>query len=216
MEDLAPSATKSVVFIPLSPQSSRTLRRHRKTHEQDTAPGTGLSDQVVQAKRPNFSRRRSDSDPSADRPLVQRHRRRRDEPPRLNEDEVEVLPDRFDSAGRPIDAAGPRPVHIRRGDFEYRPRSRSGTHVQGAWGVQGTDPEMVNRMAESVGSLLQGRQGLLGILGNVLTNLPGSSGVVGDGGGGGARGAIGYDQSDEDDTRRKGRRPRRRRDEDYN
>lgn len=211
-EGLAPSATKSVAFIPLSPQSSRTLRKHHETHEQterNAAPDSELEDQAAGSRRPALNRRRSDSDPSADRPLIHRRRRRRNESPHSGEGDVEVLPDRFDSAGRPINPHDPRRWHTRQGDFEYNPRDRGGTHAQGAWGIQGTDPEMVNRMAGSVGSLLQGRQGFLGILGTVLTSLPGSSGT------GGPRGAIEDEGSDDyDDDRQRRRRHRRRREGD--
>jgi hypothetical protein len=75
---------KSVTFAPLSPSSTRTLA---------------------------ISRTRRNSDPSSDRPnKPQRHRRRHRNPSRSPSptcsDEVEVLPDRFDKDGRPLDANG--------------------------------------------------------------------------------------------------------------
>lgn len=228
MENPAPSATKSVSFA-LSPQSSRTLRKHHSDQEERSATSrdedreSDADSKTARPRRPGPpQRRRSGSDPSSDRP---RRRRGRDGSPRSDEDEVEVLPDRFDSAGRPVDANDPRRVHSRTGDFEYRPRDRDGgPHVQGAWGIHGTDPEMVNKMAQGVGSLLQGRQGWMGLVGNLLTSLPASSNN--DGGGGGRRdggrsghGMIEDDRDDVDDEyddgrRRRQRRQRRRRDDD--
>ncbi len=75
---------KSVTFAPLSPTSTRTLAN---------------------------SRNRRSSDPSSDRPNTpHRHRRRHRNPSRSpspsSSDEVEVLPDRFDKDGRPLDANG--------------------------------------------------------------------------------------------------------------
>lgn len=75
---------KSVAFAPLSPSSTRTIA---------------------------ISRTRRNSDPSSDRPIEsRRHRRRHRNPSRspspTASDEVEVLPDRFDKDGRPLDSNG--------------------------------------------------------------------------------------------------------------
>ncbi|KAI9743107.1 MAG: hypothetical protein M1818_003402 [Claussenomyces sp. TS43310] len=70
--------TKTVAFAPLSPTSSRRLARARK---------------------------RRASDPSSDRPNTpSEHRRRHQNASRSPSPEVEVLPDRFDEDGRPLDA----------------------------------------------------------------------------------------------------------------
>ncbi|KAK7952286.1 uncharacterized protein PG986_008014 [Apiospora aurea] len=172
------SRSKSVSFIPLSPQSSQTLRKHHDSQEQ-----------------------RSDSDPSSDRSLTHRRGRRQDTDPSTEGNDVEVLPDRFDTSGRPLEPDDPRRWTTREGNFEYRPRDR-GTQIQGAWGVGGNDAEMVNRMAESVGSLLEGKSGLLGILGNVISNLPK---------GGGVRGAVEDAKDESEDEPERPRRTRRRR-----
>jgi hypothetical protein len=78
------SHNKSVAFAPLSPTSTRTLA---------------------------ISRNRRGSDPTSDRPNIpHQHRRRHRNPSRspspTTSDEVEVLPDRFDKDGRPLDANG--------------------------------------------------------------------------------------------------------------
>ena len=79
-----PPHNKSVTFAPLSPSSTST---HATSHN------------------------RRNSDPSSDRPNIPRlHRRRHRNPSRspspTSSDEVEVLPDRFDKDGRPLDANG--------------------------------------------------------------------------------------------------------------
>ncbi|KAK7923005.1 hypothetical protein PG985_007076, partial [Apiospora marii] len=178
------AANKSVSFIPLSPQSSQTLR---KLHEAQD--------------------RHSDSDLSSDRTLSHRRGRRRDPDLSSEENDVEVLPDRFDTSGRPLEPGDPGRWTSRGGSFEYRPRDR-GTQMQGAWGVGGTDADMVNRMAESVGSLLEGKSGLLGILGNVISHLPKSDGV---------RGAVEdakHDESEDEPERPRHTRRRRHRGDD--
>lgn len=75
---------KYVTFAPLSPSSTRILA---------------------------ISRTRRNSDPSSDRPNIpHQHRRRHRNPSRSpsppSSDEVEVLPDRFDKDGHPLDAKG--------------------------------------------------------------------------------------------------------------
>ncbi|KAH8671322.1 hypothetical protein BX600DRAFT_510005 [Xylariales sp. PMI_506] len=211
-----PHYAKSVSFIPLSPQSSRTLRKLHESHENkgtqeiedverdDPTGATDLGSQVARRTRPAFYRRRSDSDPSSDRPGVQRRRQRRNLSPLSDDDDIEVLPDRFDAAGHPLDPGDPRRWTTRRGEFEYRPRHKNGSHVQGAWGIGGTDPEMVNRMAEGFGQLLQSRQGWVGVLGNVLSTIQGPN----------ASGRTIQDNENEDeDTRRRRRRYKHRHDD---
>lgn len=188
-EVMAPPASlptnKSVQFIPLSPQSSQTLRKLHEAQE-----------------------RRSDTDPSSDRSLTQRRGRRQDTD-LSSENDVEVLPDRFDTSGRPLGSDDARRWATRGGSFEYRPQER-GTQMQGAWGVAGTDAELVNRMAESVGSLLEGKPGILGMLGSVISHLPSSS-SGGGGGHGGAREAVEDSRHDSEDEQERPRRTRRRR-----
>lgn len=136
---LASHATRSVAFIPLSPQSQQTLLYHHCQH------GENSEDMG---------------------------------PPDLNPgaDEVEVLPNRFDAAGRPLSGAGPgwrrggetgRRVHTRRGDFEYR-SPRGDGQIHGDWGVAGTDGEAVERIVRQVTGALEGRTGWMGLLAGLL------------------------------------------------
>lgn len=119
----------------MSPQSSRTLRRHHEESaktsplnlseddehdDKDVGSSSRGDTELVPFKyrsslggdasstRP---RRRRYTDPSSDRPLVS-HARQRDRSLRRDsasddeEDVVEYLPDRFDSRGRPLDGSG--------------------------------------------------------------------------------------------------------------
>ncbi|KAH8893519.1 hypothetical protein GQ53DRAFT_763804 [Thozetella sp. PMI_491] len=204
-DDLSPTAaTKSVIFIPLSPQSSRTLRRHHaeqdahRAHDEDGGRDLSHGDDNPDADAKSVilyhpdrnattnPRRRRGSDPSSNRPVIQRRRSRGEDSPdsELSEDEIEILPDRFDAHGRPLDHRG-RPVgglggragdsrwHSRRGDFEYRsPKGPGGWDVQGQWGVAGTDPEAVERIVRGVtGAIEAGRGGWMGLLGGLLNGL---------------------------------------------
>ena len=158
----SPPASKSVVFIPLSPKSSATLRRHHE--EQATATKSETEDVASESDDNTNNNRdsgktRRNSDPSSDRPLVSTRRSRdaknKSETEEDDEEEevIEMLPDRFDAQGRPLDGSsssrgGPSQWHNRRGDFEYRsPRGPDGLNMRGEWGVAGTDAETVERLS---------------------------------------------------------------------
>lgn len=145
-------------------------------------------------ERPSFRRRRS-SDPSSDRPIV-RHARGRDTDAG---DDVEDLPDRFDSQGRPLD--GRSATHsrwtTRRGTFERPAQRPGGWNVQGAWQVSGTEQEAVDRLVRNVTGALEGQRSWMSVIGDVI-------------GGGllpppGAGHGEGQDHDDEDDGRRRRR-----------
>jgi hypothetical protein len=174
--------------MPLTPGSAGVFRglaadyfntdHHNDTHEDE-------EDNSRRAIIPTTRRGRRSTDPSSDRPLVSRRRPRSDTSPDSDpeEDVIEVLPDRFDASGRPLDprdrasVAGGGPSsgrmlpHVRRGDFVYRsPRGASGWNVRGQWGVAGTDPEAVERIVRNVtGAIDHGRSGWLGLLGGLLS-----------------------------------------------
>ncbi|KAK4121333.1 hypothetical protein N657DRAFT_682980 [Parathielavia appendiculata] len=218
----APRTPKSVVFIPLSPKSSATLRRHHEEHasksETEDIPsesdddGDEDRDKGLSAdKEPGSTssrRRRRKSDPSSDRalaPPVLRSRDNRDtassfsEPPETDDEEViEMLPDRFDAQGRPLDdgsepssSYSSRGWHSRRGDFEYRsPRGstdKGGLNMRGEWGVAGTDAEVVERVVQRVTGVLEGRGSWWGLIGGILSGslLHSGSATADEGGGGG-------------------------------
>lgn len=192
-----PRTSKSVVFVPLSPKSSATLRRH---HEEQEAK----SEISENNGNKNSSRRRRNSDPSSDRSLTSGHRAHdKDASSDLETDDeeaIEMLPDRFDAEGRPLDGSSPvrgrGPAwHSRRGDFEYRsPRGANGVNMRGEWGVSGTDAEVVERIVRNVTGVLEGRGSWLGLVSGIL------SGNLLNGG----------EEDDKDGTREKRERPSHR------
>jgi hypothetical protein len=95
-----------------------------------------------------------------------------------SEEDIEELPDRFDSDGRPIDdrnpGDGPRWTS-RSGEFQRRPRRPGDWDVRGAWHVGGTDDIQVDRLARSFTEALDGRRSWLGVIGEAL----GGSGLLG-------------------------------------
>ncbi|KAK4104536.1 hypothetical protein N658DRAFT_556424 [Parathielavia hyrcaniae] len=128
-----PRTPKAVVFIPLSPKSSATLRRHRE-------------EQASKSETEDVPNGIDDDDD--------------------DEEVIEMLPDRFDAQGRPLDGSEPssssRGWHSRRGDFEYRSPSRGadnqeGLNMRGEWRVTGTDAEVVERVVQRVTGVLEGR-----------------------------------------------------------
>lgn len=95
------------------------------------------------------------------------------------EEEIEVLPDRFDDQGRPLSGESRRGGGNgewiqRRGDFEYRSPRPDGAQVRGAWGVAGTDADQIDRIVRDVSGVLasegppRGVGGWLGLAGRVL------------------------------------------------
>lgn len=163
------------------------------------------------------------SDPSSDRRRRPR-RTARSYTPDSDEDEeedvIEVLPDRFDAQGRPLDGRSrsvvPGRLHSRRGEFEYRPPrpGGGGLNVRGQWGVAGTDERQVERIVRKVTGVVEGRESVLGLLGGLLSGklLEDDSGEESSGRTKGKRRrreAI-EDRYDYDDDRGERRRRRRR------
>ncbi|KAF6801185.1 hypothetical protein CMUS01_15482 [Colletotrichum musicola] len=194
------SASKSVTFIPLSPQSSQTLRRHHLEQEEHATEEAekekeppSLSEEQLATLRPVLNRRRSYSDPSSSRSLGAR-RNRGGESPLNSDSEVENLPDRFDSQGRPLGSTGA--MRWRQGMFEYQPRSGNGWHSSGAWAVGGTHGDAVQRIASDIEGIVTGQtswKSLLKDVVGVVQDTQGHHGRIDDG-------------SDEERPRRRRRR----------
>jgi hypothetical protein len=150
-------------------------------------------------------RRRRASDSTLERPR-QRGGLRSDSD---SEEEVEQLPDRFDSHGRPLDgrtSSADRWTN-RSGEFRREPRRQGDWDVRGAWHVGGTDNEAVERIAHGVTNALEGRGSWMGVIGEVL-----GGGLLGPPPPGGNDNAQhGREQGDEDDDEDYDRRRRRRR-----
>lgn len=224
----------------MSPQSSRTLRRHHEesaktlpADEGDDDPKAGdVRDDLYNEdgqlvvyhspcvdESPPRARRRRDTDPSSNRPVISRRsdaqrRAKAADGDSDEEDVIEYLPDRFDSQGRPLGGTRGHSVprmHSRRGEFEYHsPRGPNGLRMRGQWGVVGTDNEAVERIVKNVTGVLEGKQSWLGLVGGLLSGslLKGSDGDRGrindrDHDRGGRKGVV---SDDEEYYRRKDRR----------
>ena len=179
------STSKSVSFIPLSPQSSRTIQRHRS--DQEVSTGDQDDDDVDERGRKGGSQvpslNRGSSDPLADRPgfsVFPRQSGSNEPVVEISDEDVEYLPDRFDRQGRPIAGSGSGrsasygPWTTRSGDFQRRAQRRGDWDVSGSWQVGGTDPVTVDKMVRYMTSALEGQSGWTGFVGNVL-----SSGLLG-------------------------------------
>lgn len=167
------------MFAPLSPTSSRRLAKIHKHSEGD--PDSMHSGHNGHAEPHNLNtkrdipvnnssdtdsrrhrRRRRTSDPSSDRIFNQpsKHRRRHhrasaSQSPRNSseEDEVELLPDRFDEQGRPLD---------RHGDIFSTFKSLRG--LSGG----GKQSEMVEKIVRDVGDVVEGRKTWRDMLADVV------------------------------------------------
>ncbi|PMD44644.1 hypothetical protein L207DRAFT_542300 [Hyaloscypha variabilis F] len=181
-------SSKSVNFAPLSPSSSRRLAKIHKnaphTHSPydpsdplTLAPSNSNyntqpqdeeeeeTDLVYSSDRPRRRRRRN-SDPSSDRPLQTRKHRRRHHnasrsPSPSSSSEVEILPDRFDKDGRPLDRYGNL--------FNSGARAR-GVGGQGA----GDGQEMVERFTREIGDVIEGKKSWVSLLKDIVGGGPGA------------------------------------------
>lgn len=191
-DDTQDSAPKNVGFAPLSPQSSRTMLRH---HVETGQAIPGISEKSAGKLPMNLPSAHEDDDSLDDsRALTlssygrRSDRNDRDRRDYRDDDEVETLPDRFDSRGQPLSGSGAsssRPGRSRsgftsrRGDFEYRnPKRDDGWNIRGQWGVAGTDDSDVERIANGMKGALDGfgsgsskLPGIFGLIGGVLEGL---------------------------------------------
>lgn len=177
-EDKGPQTSKSVTFIPMSPRSAAALRRHHeeqkaaaaaakaakdKSKDDDDAEDQDIPDLTLQDY---ITALIGGSKPTHNPPSRSRsHPRSRHDSPShsssSSEEEIELLPPRFDAQGRPLHHSpsrqNPQWTH-RKGDFSYTPTRRRDNEpdVRGEWAVGGTDPEAVERMVRGVTEVLEG------------------------------------------------------------
>jgi hypothetical protein len=139
---------RSVTFAPLSPTSSRRLSRIKSK-----GVTQAYSDSTSSTDQPRLRRR--NSEPLSNRPNTPSVHRRRHRRPSLSPspssssaEDIEVLPDRFDAYGRPIEST-------------YRSRSRS--RSRGPGNRHGDDDfpsgqtEMVERFVRDFSNVVDGR-----------------------------------------------------------
>jgi hypothetical protein len=166
-----------VVFGPMSPKSSMTMKLHRakakakEEKERKEQEAHDMLQGLVPAK-PLSKQRDTASTESDDESYFSRRRRHRGDDSDSDEP-TEDLPDRFDKHGKPLDERSTRSRGwtSRKGDFEYKPKHRDDLDIKGAWQVAGTDGEAVEKIVRGVTGALEGKGGWLGILGTVLGGL---------------------------------------------
>jgi hypothetical protein len=206
------SPNRRVNFAPLSPTSSRSLAKIHDTAAQSAAAAeiaARLHREVVdesEGEQPRRRRRRN-SDPSSDRPnQPSKHRKRyrnasRSPSPSDRDDDgegdVEVLPDRFDKDGRPLDRYGnvwksggsgwrtssfrSRDGRVRGGVAGYRSDrdmdrdgGGSGSGSGGLGGGIGSS-EMVERVVRDVGDVVEGRKSWKDLLAGFVQQAGGAA-----------------------------------------
>lgn len=201
------------------------MERHKKLQHLKSDSDSSESDD--DRRRQNvFNRasahRRQSSDTTHDRSPNRdgeaRHRRHRRSD---SDDDVEDLPARFDSQGRPLDGGsrGSRSrLTTRSGEFHRPAPHPGGLNIHGGWQIGGTDPEQIERLVRNVTGALEGRRSWVSVIGDVLggTDLLGPlgplAGVIqqqgggGDGGGGESEGHGRRAIEDDDGERRHKRR----------
>jgi hypothetical protein len=200
------SPTRRVNFAPLSPTSSRSLSKIHDTAAQSAAAAeiaARLHREVVEESDPDGEehrdshrrRRRRNSDPSSDRPnQPSKHRKRyrnASRSPSPSDDdsgEVEVLPDRFDKDGRPLDRYGnvwqsggsgsgwrtssfrSKDGRVKGGMASYRSdRDRDRDRNGGT-----SSSEMVERVVRDVGDVVEGRKSWKDLLAGFVEQASGA------------------------------------------
>lgn len=169
-----------VHFRPLSPESSRTLQRHRIETNEIPSPAvndenTSRHHQDSRRSKDPHPRTRSFSESASDRlALTRRDLHPRGISPHSSDEDDDVvdLPDRFDPSGRPLNPRDRPSLHRSRSsysEFEYRPQHPGDLSLHGAWAAfsAGENPD-VARLVQTVSGLLQNQRGFLGTLGHLL------------------------------------------------
>jgi hypothetical protein len=146
--------------------------------EEDEEESTDHVHDTEQPRR-RRRRRRRNSDPSSDRPLqTRKHRRRhhnasRSPSPENSSSDIEILPDRFDKDGRPLDRYG----------MPFRTKNR-GLEVGEEEGV---GQEMVERFTREIGDVMEGKKSWVALLRDIIQGGPASPNTSSDDLGGGKR-----------------------------
>lgn len=182
---LSPTSSRRLAHIHENAASSNSNTHDHDIAHPDRTPSPSDSDTpgpsaLVRASQPldndhvydrdespsrHRRRRRRNSDPSSDRPIQpSKHRRRHQQhsrsPSPTSSDEIEVLPDRFDRDGRPLDRFGNA---YRNPRASARDRARGGGGGGGLSGLLGGEggsgqKEMVEKLAGDFGDVMEGRK----------------------------------------------------------
>ena len=145
----------------MSPESSKALHQHR--HNRSRSPRRRTRTKDFSDSEPIVERRRRQSVG-----LPTARRRAFEQGPDSGSD-VEYLPDRFDSHGRPLSPTGPEVGWTERnGQFRRVPRHAGDWDVGGGWYIGGTNKDMVEHMAGNLRDVMDGRMSWLGLVSGML------------------------------------------------
>lgn len=84
---------------------------------------------------------------------------------------LEILPDRFDRDGQPLNPRD-RKMHSRKGEFLYHDNHGNGLKQiagTGQWGISGTDAQAVERIVRKVEGVLEGKGSWTGLVMGLLS-----------------------------------------------
>lgn len=139
---------------------------HRRQQEQAANAETSSQEEYdfLGGQDGRVAHRRRSSDTTHDRP------RGRGSHDTDSEEEIEDLPDRFDSQGGSLDrrSASHGGWTSRSGTFQREPQRAGDWDVRGAWHVGGTNNDAVERLAHGVTNALDGRGSWMQVIGEVL------------------------------------------------
>ncbi|KAF1730078.1 hypothetical protein CRV24_009535 [Beauveria bassiana] len=187
----------------MSPKSTQTMVMHRRQQE-EAANGDALTQEEYSAPGNQDGRvahQRRSSDTTHDRGGDRGRSHESD-----SEEEIQNLPDRFDSEGRRLDRRSVSHDRwtSRSGAFRRQSQRPGNFNVQGAWHVGGTNKEAVERLAHGVTNALDGRGSWMQVLGEVLSE--GALGATPNSQGQHMRVESGGDEDGDEEKRRRRKR----------
>ncbi|CAI6097624.1 unnamed protein product [Clonostachys chloroleuca] len=169
---------------------SQDRARQRRNESNDRSKRDESDDRDNHNKRGE----REERDPSSERRIVRRPSRKSRSPASESDDDIEVLPDRFDDDGSPVSEHRPRRSHHRNSrsaDYHHRSRHPDEQDRRGSWQFGGADPQLMDTVVRGVTSVMEGKKDWVSLLGDVL-----GSGVIG------GLGAQALQEEDDHDRRR--------------
>lgn len=185
----------------MSPKSTKTMERHKREQE-EASHEDSESEESEDERGSRFRHHRRNSELAHDGMTHRSHHRYSSD---SDSDDVEVLPERFDKNGAPIngrETTGRRGWSTRSGQFERQPQKPGDWNVKGAWHIGGTNEAAVQKLSQDVTDALDGRKSWLNVVGGVL------GGGLADPGTGSHQIDERHDSPNGDDSQRRRRRRR--------
>ncbi|CAH0058777.1 unnamed protein product [Clonostachys solani] len=152
---------------------SQDRARQRRNESNDRSKPDKSDDRDNHNKRGE----REERDASSERRIVRRPSRKSRPPASESDDDIEILPDRFDDGGSPVSEHRPRRSHhrsSRSADYSHRSRHPDDQDRRGSWQFGGADPQLMDTVVRGVTSVMEGKKNWVSLLGDVL-----GSGVIG-------------------------------------